>query len=116
MERLPRGFQTRLIRVSQVTGDPPEHVLDRGLRSEEVQAGLVIDKSLEREAVSAFHRRVAERTAKDLGEEGRLVRSRLGAAGKHAKRTGVSIEAYLEQKARELGMTVDSYLRRPQDD
>jgi hypothetical protein len=116
LERLPKRFYHRLLRVAAVTGDPPERVLDRALRGEEIQAGLVTDKEFRRQVVAEFMSDVARQTAETMGEVGRLVRSRRAAEGRRAKEAGVDLKEWLEEKAKAHKMTVKQYLERPRED
>ena len=115
-ERLPKRFYRRLMRVSAATGDNPERILDRALRGEEIQAGLVTDKDFRRQVVAEFMGDVARQTAETMGEVGRLVRSRRAAEGRRAKAAGTTLKEWLEKKAKTHKMTVEQYLERPRED
>lgn len=109
---LPRGFYKRLMAVTKATGTSPEVVMDDGLKYQEVVAGITIDSELERQIVSRFHTRVATKTASSLGEQGRMLRARRGGYAKHAKRSGLSLDDYLQQRADDAKMSVDEFLLR----
>lgn len=98
--------------VTKATGSDPDVVLDDGLKCQEVAAGIVVDSELERQIVSRFHTRVAKETADNLGERGRMLRARRGGYAKHAKRAGMSLDDYLQQRADEAKMSVKEFLLR----
>ena len=113
LERLPKRFYQRLRRVAAATGNPPERVLDRALRGEEIQAGLVTDKEFRRQVMAEFMSDVARQTAEAMGEVARLVRSRRAAEGRRAREAGRDLEEWLREKAKAHKMTVQQYLERP---
>jgi len=112
LSRLPRGFLKRLMAVSKSTCETPEHVLDEGLKYQEVVAGIVADSELERQIVSRFHTRVAQKTADSLGKKGRMLRARRGGYAKHARASGMELDDYIKQRAKEANMTVEEFLAR----
>src|SRR3954466_6289241 len=99
--------------VARETSSEPETVLDRGLRDEEVLAGLATNSDLKRLIISDHHKRIAEAVAHALGQDGRCRRSKLAAYGKYARRAGMELDDYLAERASEASMTVEEFLMQP---
>ena len=55
---------------------------------------------------------LGKRAAEALGASGTYLRARKAALGKHAKKAGMPLDAYIRKRAKESNMSADEFLKK----